>query len=171
MQESKSCRFDPWAVKIPWRRAWQPTPVSLPGESHGQRSLVGYSPWGCKELDTTKRLSKPSLTIDGEICLNYFIIKMSVLSLVFQPWSRKALCPSEHSSGSTTVSPLELGPERVSTFSFTLFIERGVDCLTWNLLTRSFYFWLLFTVTGRLLGKKELINYFIVCFWNRTGAG
>ena len=34
--------------KIPWRRKWQPTPVSLPGRSHGQRSLVGYSPWGCK---------------------------------------------------------------------------------------------------------------------------
>ena len=38
--------------KIPWRRAWQPTPVFLPGESHGQRSLSGYSPWGRKELDT-----------------------------------------------------------------------------------------------------------------------
>ena len=38
------CRFDPWAGKIPWRRAWQPSPVFLPGESHGQRSLVGYSP-------------------------------------------------------------------------------------------------------------------------------
>ena len=35
--------FDPWLGKIPWRRAWQPTPVLLPGESHGQRSLVGYS--------------------------------------------------------------------------------------------------------------------------------
>ena len=35
-------RFDPWVGKIPWRRAWQPTPVSLPGESHGQRSLVRY---------------------------------------------------------------------------------------------------------------------------------
>ena len=36
--------FDSWVGKIPRRRAWQPTPVSLPGESHGQRSLVGYSP-------------------------------------------------------------------------------------------------------------------------------
>jgi len=35
--------FYPWVRKIPWRRAWQPTPVFLPGESHGQRSLVGYS--------------------------------------------------------------------------------------------------------------------------------
>ena len=40
--------------KIPWKRKWQPTPVSLPGESHGQRSLVGYSPWGHKESDTTE---------------------------------------------------------------------------------------------------------------------
>ena len=40
--------------RCPWRRKWQPTPVFLPGESHGQRSLVGYSPWGQKELDTTE---------------------------------------------------------------------------------------------------------------------
>ena len=46
--------FDPWVRMIPWRRAWQPTPVSLPGESHGQRSLVGYSPQGCKESDMTE---------------------------------------------------------------------------------------------------------------------
>ena len=39
--------------KIPWRRAWQPTPVFLPGVSHEQRSLADYSPWGHKELDTT----------------------------------------------------------------------------------------------------------------------
>ena len=44
----------PWVGKMPWRRAWQPTPVVLPGESHGQRSLVGYSPWGQKELDMTE---------------------------------------------------------------------------------------------------------------------
>ena len=40
----KRCGFDPWTRKIPWRRAWQPTPVFMPGESHGQRSLVGYGP-------------------------------------------------------------------------------------------------------------------------------
>ena len=45
-------RFDPWVKKIPWRRAWQPTSVFLPGESHGQRSLAGHSPWDCKESDT-----------------------------------------------------------------------------------------------------------------------
>ena len=43
--------------RFPQRREWQPTPVFLPGESHGQRSLVGYSPWGLKESDTTEQLS------------------------------------------------------------------------------------------------------------------
>ena len=46
--------FDSWVGKIPWRRESQPTPVFLPGESHGQRTLAGYSPWGHKELDTTE---------------------------------------------------------------------------------------------------------------------
>ena len=45
--------FDPLVGKIRWRRAWKPTPVFLPVESYGQRLLVGYSPWGGKELDTT----------------------------------------------------------------------------------------------------------------------
>ena len=43
-----------WAGEIPWRRAWPPTPVFLPGEFHGQRSLAGDSPWGRKESDTTE---------------------------------------------------------------------------------------------------------------------
>ena len=41
---------DPWVRKIPWRRKWQPTPVFLPGKSHGQRSLEGFSPWGRKRI-------------------------------------------------------------------------------------------------------------------------
>jgi len=46
--------FDPWVRKISWRRKWQSTPVFSPGESHGQRSLVGYSPWGHKKSNATK---------------------------------------------------------------------------------------------------------------------
>ena len=45
--------FDPWVRKILWRRAWQPTPVFLPGESQGQMNLAGYRPQFCKELGTT----------------------------------------------------------------------------------------------------------------------
>ena len=50
----KKLGFDPWVRKIPWRRAWQPTPVFLPGESHGQRSLAGSGPLDHKELVTTE---------------------------------------------------------------------------------------------------------------------
>ena len=50
----KRCWFHLWVKEMPWRRAWQPTWVLLTGESHGQRSLVGYSPWGRKELGTTE---------------------------------------------------------------------------------------------------------------------
>ena len=46
--------FSPWVGKIPWRRAWQPTSVFLPGESHGQRSLASHSSLGCTELSMTK---------------------------------------------------------------------------------------------------------------------
>ena len=46
--------FNPWVRKIPWRRKSQPTPVFLLEESHGQRSLAGYGPWGHKESDTTE---------------------------------------------------------------------------------------------------------------------
>ena len=58
--QSRRCKrrgFDPWVGKIPCRRAWQPTPVSLPGESHGQRSLEGYSPWGHRESAMTEQLT------------------------------------------------------------------------------------------------------------------
>ena len=48
--------FNPWLGQIPWRRKWQPTPVFLPGKSHGWRSLEGYSPWGHKESDMAERL-------------------------------------------------------------------------------------------------------------------
>ena len=46
-----------WVAKIPWRTKWQSVPVFLPGKSHGQKSLVGYSPWGHKESDTTEQLN------------------------------------------------------------------------------------------------------------------
>ena len=56
MQETQETGFDPWVRKSPWRWVWQSTQVLFPGESHGQRSLAGHSPWGCKELDMTECL-------------------------------------------------------------------------------------------------------------------
>ena len=64
--------FNPWVGKI-CRRKWQPTPVFLPGKSHGQRNLVGYSPWGCKESDTTEQLHSltHSLIVDLQCGLTF----------------------------------------------------------------------------------------------------
>ena len=56
MQETLEMQSDPWVKKIPWRRAQKPTSVFLPGESHGQGSLMGYGPYGHKELDMTKAI-------------------------------------------------------------------------------------------------------------------
>ena len=50
----RRCGLGPWVGKIPWRRAWQPTTVFLPGEFYRQRSLAGYNPWGHKESDMTE---------------------------------------------------------------------------------------------------------------------
>ena len=66
--------FDPWVGKIPWKREWQPTSVFLPGKSLGQRSLVGYSPWGPKESDTTDQLST-HMVFKTEAC---YLLKMDV---------------------------------------------------------------------------------------------
>ena len=62
------CGFDPWVFKkIPWRRKWKPAPVFLPGKSHGQRSLLGDSPWGHKEWDTTELLCREQTPLIHDI--------------------------------------------------------------------------------------------------------
>ena len=65
--QCRRLRFDPWVGKILWKRAWQSTPVFLPGEPHGQRSLVGYSSWGHKELDMAEQLTALLLHSDPSL--------------------------------------------------------------------------------------------------------
>ena len=70
------CRLDTWVgnspLHFPWSRKWQPTPVVLPRELHGQRSLAGYSPRGCKESDTTELTHNYILSNKFlSNCLNY----------------------------------------------------------------------------------------------------
>jgi len=60
-----------WVGKIPWRRAWQPTPVLLPGKFHRQRSLVGYNPWGREESDTTGYAQYTILSHQNYLKMNY----------------------------------------------------------------------------------------------------
>ena len=81
--------------KIPWRRAWQPTPVFLPGESHGDRSLVGYSPWVHKESDMTEWLSiaqhstaKKKKSTE-EKCRDYFPRSLRLILVCILEFSRK----------------------------------------------------------------------------------
>ena len=62
----RRCGFDPLIRKILWRRKWQPTPVFLLEESHGQSSLMGYSPWGRKELDSTEWPSPHSTLVQEQ---------------------------------------------------------------------------------------------------------
>jgi len=79
--QCRRCGFDPWVGKIPWRRKWQPTSAFLPGKSHGQRSLMGYSLWGRKrdghDLATNQQQRISQLT---------FHLYLPVQALMFQ-WS------------------------------------------------------------------------------------
>ena len=71
-----------WVGKIPWRRKWQPTTVSLPGKSHGQRSLAGYSSWGHKESDMpehthivyTRRILFPPRWLSSYSCVVFLVL-------------------------------------------------------------------------------------------------
>ena len=84
------CGFDPWVGKNAWRRAWQPTPVFLPEESPWTKEPVGYSPWCCKELDMTERLSTQCATYRKRLLLTNLRAE-KVLSLV------EPLIRSQHS--------------------------------------------------------------------------
>ena len=79
-------RFDPWVGKIPWRGPWQPTPVFLPGESHGQRSLAGYSPQGHKESDTTEWLNNSSPGVSGLFGVGEKVLTTGTAKTLAQVW-------------------------------------------------------------------------------------
>ena len=73
--------FDQRVGKIPWSRVWQPTPVFLPGKSHGQRSLVGCGPWRRKELDTTEATCLFIWLYTTEVTEHTFVISLVILGL------------------------------------------------------------------------------------------
>ena len=78
-------------MKIPWRRKWQPTPVFLPGESHGQRSLVGYSPQGRKESDMTERLHFHFSLSLSKLIYGFNTILIKILAGVFAEMDKPIL--------------------------------------------------------------------------------
>ena len=75
-----------WPHSKYWRRKWQPTPVFLPGESHGQRSLVGYGPWGRRELDTTQRLSITHSVLSTFLYLTWFDSRLPITVITSRLW-------------------------------------------------------------------------------------
>ena len=79
--------FDPWVRKVPWRRAWQPTPVFLPGDFRGQRNLVGYSPCSLNRLDMTEWLTlslQPSLSPESVHTAPQHLQFVSIYSIFLQ---------------------------------------------------------------------------------------
>ena len=88
--------FDPWVRKIPWRRKWQPTPVLLPGESHGGRSLLGYSPWDHKESDTTEWLHFHFI-VDLP-CVNFRCTAVKIHNILRQYFKESKLMPLQKNS-------------------------------------------------------------------------
>ena len=83
--------FDPWVGKIPWRRAWQPTPVFLPGESPWTEEPAGYSPWCCKESDATELLSTPS-----RAHVSFSLLKWNTsLTFLFSVWFIFMMSPGQ----------------------------------------------------------------------------
>ena len=104
-ESNSQCRrrwFDPWVGKIPWRRKWQPIPVFLPGEFHGQKSPVGYSPKGSKESDTTEQLSTCNIFIFPLILPQDTIIDTLCFSFIqLHFWLSQKLLVTHHCIPST----------------------------------------------------------------------
>ena len=87
--QCRRCRrhwFISWVGKLPWRRKWQHSPVFLPGKSHGQRSLAGYSPQSCKELDMTERLTLSLSLLCRSSRVKKDLEKILALLLIFPNW-------------------------------------------------------------------------------------
>ena len=82
-KRQKKHEFDPWVRKIPWHRKWQHTPVLLPRQFHGQRSLAGYNLWSHKEPDMTEY----ACTLYKPVCSEFVVMGVSILSHPSWPFS------------------------------------------------------------------------------------
>jgi len=123
--------FDPWVRKILWRRKWQPTPVHLPGKSHGQRSLVDYSPWDRKESDMTerhhfhfhiltKRCQSEDLKKRSQILGHSFPFERPGWLYSFSRPTFRVRRPCAHYQSCCTVLRQDFGPEVVYCMTTTL---------------------------------------------------
>ena len=140
--------FNPWIGKIPWRRKWKPTPVCFPGESHAQRSLADYSPWGHKESDTTEW---PTLT---KVLLSLFRILLLLIwissSEKGHDWRSEMV--SSHVAGVKWCghSPSVLSAPTLRTFTASACTSSKRDCFK-NGVSSNFrsHHYCLFVITGK----------------------
>ena len=143
--QCRRCGFDPWVRKILWGRKWQPTPVFLPGKSHGQRSLVGYSPRGHKDSDTAKYAhmhSYPYVTTGKTIALTIqtFVSKvmslpfntLSRLVIAFLPRSKRLLISWLHEPSAEILEPKKQNLSLLPLFPLLLAMKRW-DWMPWSL--------------------------------------
>jgi len=109
--EDRRCRFNSWVEMIPWRRKWQPTPLFLARKFYEQRSLVGCSPWGRKELDVTEH------TLTDLICVSLHLNDVLFLGTYYPlPLSPFISCLSSHQSFKKLSA--SLGPDSGRTRGF-----------------------------------------------------
>ena len=164
-------RFDPWVGKMPGRRKWQPTPVSLRGESHGHRRLAGYSPRGRKESDTTER---PTLSLShwsmstGVPPLNLTLACWRAAGLtvlghpLLCPWhstpavGQQQYCPiSPRPRASGNVFHLRFNSAQVSSHEWAASEPSGWPCSLCSTVTRTFPLPLLTLVKSCLMRVRE----------------
>ena len=124
-------RFDPWVGKILWRRKWQPTPVLLPGKSHGWRSLVGYSPWGHKEMDSTEQFHFTSVALRRSKVLRIIVLDtiVSYSDRDRQITAQIHTCFTKRGTKSTEILGLPSKSEEYY-FSIVTYVLVAQSCLT-----------------------------------------
>ena len=135
--QCRRCGFDPWEETIPWRRKWCVIAVALSGASHGQRSLVGYNPWGCKESDSTEWVTLMSR--DG--CLPHLDPSWCPCSSSMYQQQSRYVCAVEYYSAvekSTSVSVLMMSMHLEAVYTEQAQSEREkqipyINAYKWNL--------------------------------------
>ena len=125
----KRRRFDPWVGKIPWRRVWQPTPVFVPGESHGQKSLEGYSPWGRTRL---QRLSMHAYTLHW-MQSKWELLFLKLLGSLVHIYHALAEATSAQLSGWFSMAPASGGDLLVCRVLGHVFLAVKLSGLCWLL--------------------------------------
>ena len=119
-------RFDSWVRKVPWRRKWQSTPALLPGKSHGRRSLIGYSPWGCKDLGMTERLHLHFLS-KGPVHALRHSVPPALEQATTGPCLCRRLLDTWASLGQSLVGSLLLSPGSWCTQGFVCALQKSVS--------------------------------------------